>query len=67
MNLNDLLLQIKESLATSEKQLLDAYNEHSRMEDELCTHQAVTEKLREQLKEADREKRDLGRRYQEQV
>jgi chromosome segregation ATPase len=65
--LNDQVLQLRNSIATAEKQLLDAYNEQSRMEEELCGHQAITEKLREQLKEAEREKRDLSRRYQEQV
>lgn len=67
LNLNDHVLKLRNSLAAAEKQLLDAFNEQSRMEEELCAHHAVSEKLREQLKEIEKEKRDLHRRYQEQV
>jgi chromosome segregation ATPase len=67
LSLNDQVLQLRNSLTTTEKQLLDAFNEQVRMEEEICSHQTVTEKLREQLKEAEKERREVNRRYHEQV
>jgi chromosome segregation ATPase len=59
--------ELKGSLKDAETRLSEFYTDQARMEDDLAAHHAIAEKLREQLKEVEKEKRDLNRRYNEQV
>ncbi|KAI0257602.1 hypothetical protein BJV78DRAFT_1116053 [Lactifluus subvellereus] len=58
---------ISTALNTAEAQLYDFYTEQARMEEEMSARIEVTEKLRTQVRELEKEKRDLHRRYNEQV
>lgn len=55
------------ALSAAESRLNDFYLEQSRWEMELAQRLDITEKLREQIRELEKEKRDLQRRYNEQV
>ncbi|KAF7784408.1 hypothetical protein Agabi119p4_573 [Agaricus bisporus var. burnettii] len=55
------------SLHTTEARLNELYNEQARSETELAQRIEVAEKLRTQVRELEREKRDLQRRYNEQT
>ncbi|KAH9969010.1 hypothetical protein BC827DRAFT_1121006 [Russula dissimulans] len=55
------------ALNTAETRLYEFYTEQARMEEELSARIEVTEKLRAQVRELEREKRDLHRRYNEQT
>lgn len=55
------------ALNTAEARLYEFYTEQSRMEEEMAARIEVTEKLRAQVRELEKEKRDLHRRYNEQV
>src|SRR5258705_9596602 len=55
------------ALSAAESRLNEFYGEQSRWEIELAQRLDITEKLREQVRELEREKRDLQRRYNEQV
>jgi hypothetical protein len=58
---------LKTTLRDSEARLNEFYSDQARMEDELAAQQAIIDKLREQTKELERDKRDISRRYSEQV
>jgi predicted nuclease with TOPRIM domain len=58
---------ISSALNTAETRLNELYADQSRMEDEMAARIEVSEKLREQVRELEKEKRDLQRRYNEQV
>lgn len=58
---------ISTALNTAEAQLYDFYTEQGRMEEEMSARIEVTEKLRAQVRELEKEKRDVHRRYNEQV
>jgi len=55
------------ALSDAESRLNEFYAEQSRWEQELAQRLDIIEKLREQVRETEREKRDLQRRYNEQV
>lgn len=55
------------ALNSAESRLNDLYADQARMEEEMAARIEVAEKLRAQVKELEREKRDLQRRYNEQV
>lgn len=55
------------SLHATEARLNEFYNEQARSEAELAQRIEVSEKLRAQVRELEREKRDVQRRYNEQV
>ena len=59
--------KLSSALGVAESRLNDLYGDQSRMEDEMAARIEVAEKLREQVRELEREKRDLQRRYNEQV
>jgi predicted nuclease with TOPRIM domain len=55
------------ALNTAESRLYEFYTEQARMEEEMSARIEVAEKLRAQVRELEKEKRDLHRRYNEQV
>jgi DNA repair exonuclease SbcCD ATPase subunit len=55
------------AIATAETRIRDLYEEQARMEDELADRNVVTEKLRNQIREVEKEERDLRKRYNDQV
>ena len=55
------------ALNAAETRLYEFYTEQARMEEETAARIEVTEKLRAQIRELEKEKRDLHRRYNEQV
>jgi len=55
------------SLNAAESRLNDLYADQARMEEELVARIEVIDKLRSQVRELEKEKRDLQRRYNEQV
>lgn len=55
------------ALNTTEARLYEFYTEQGRMEEEMSARIEVTEKLRTQIRELEKERRDLHRRYNEQV
>lgn len=59
--------KLKSSLASAETRLNEFYAEQSRWEMELTQRMDISEKLREQVRELEKEKRDVQRRYNEQV
>lgn len=58
---------IMSSLNGAESRLNDLYADQARMEEELLARMEVIDKLRSQVRELEKEKRDLQRRYNEQV
>lgn len=55
------------ALSAAETRLNELYTEQSRWEMEIVQRMDIAEKLREQVREVEKEKRDLQRRYNEQV
>lgn len=55
------------ALSDAETRLNELYAEQSRWESELAQRIDISEKLREQVRELEKEKRDIQRRYNEQV
>lgn len=55
------------SLNTAEGRLAELYADQGRAEDELAARIEVIEKLRSQVRDLEKEKRDIQRRYNEQV
>ena len=55
------------ALHSAETRLSELYADQNRMEEELATRIEVVDKLRAQMKELEKEKRDTLRRYNEQV
>lgn len=55
------------ALNAAESRLSELYTEQNRMEEEMSARIEVAEKLRQQVRELEKEKRDLTRRYNEQV
>lgn len=55
------------AINAAETSLNELYTEQSRMDEELSARMDVIEKLRSQVKELEKEKRDVQRRYNEQV
>ncbi|KAG0708976.1 hypothetical protein DFH29DRAFT_889970 [Suillus ampliporus] len=55
------------ALNLAESRMNDMYADQARMEEEMATRIEVAEKLRAQVRELEREKRDLQRRYNEQT
>lgn len=55
------------ALNTVEGRLYEFYTEQARMEEEMAARIEVTEKLRTQVRELEKERRDLHRRYNEQT
>jgi len=55
------------ALNMAETRLYEFYTEQARMEEEMAARIEVTEKVRAQVRELEKEKRDLHRRYNEQV
>lgn len=58
---------IRSSLHAAETRLAELYADQGRMEEEMAARMEVTEKLRNQVRELEKEKRDLQKRYNEQV
>lgn len=58
---------LKTSLVQSEQRLSEMYADQARMEDEMAARLDVADKLRAQIRELEKEKRDSHRRYNEQV
>jgi hypothetical protein len=61
------ITSLTSALSGAESRLNEFYGEQSRWEMELAQRLDITEKLREQVRELEKEKRDLQRRYNEQV
>ena len=55
------------ALKTAESRLTELYAEQNRMEEEMAARIDITEKLRTQVRELEKDKRDIQRRYNEQV
>lgn len=60
-------LTLHTAIAAAETRITDLYEEQARMEDELAARNIVTEKLRNQIREIEKEERDLRKRYNDQV
>jgi predicted nuclease with TOPRIM domain len=58
---------LNSALHTAESRLNELYTEQSRTEVEMAQRIDISEKLREQVRELEKEKRDIQRRYNEQV
>jgi len=58
---------ITSALSSAESRLNELYAEQSRWEADLAQRMDISEKLREQVRELEKEKRDLQRRYNEQA
>ena len=58
---------IQSALNTAETRLNEFYADQGRMEEEMATRIEVAEKLRSQVRELEKEKRDIQRLYNEQV
>ncbi|KAH6917278.1 hypothetical protein BKA70DRAFT_1090524 [Coprinopsis sp. MPI-PUGE-AT-0042] len=59
--------KLSSALSAAEVRLNELYTEQSRWETEMAQRIEVAEKLREQVRELEKEKRDLQRRYNEQT
>lgn len=59
--------QLSSSLKTAESRLVELYADQRRAEDEFGARLEVIEKLRSQVRELEKEKREIRRRYNEQV
>lgn len=59
--------KLKSALTAAETRINEIYADQGRMEDEMAARIEVTEKLRTQVREMEKEKRDIQRRYNEQV
>ncbi|RDX50391.1 hypothetical protein OH76DRAFT_1402421 [Lentinus brumalis] len=55
------------SLNTAETRLQELYADQSRMEEQMASSMEVMEKLRTQVRDLEKEKRDIQRRYNEQT
>ncbi|TBU34582.1 hypothetical protein BD311DRAFT_746412 [Dichomitus squalens] len=55
------------ALNTAESRLQELYADQSRMEEEMAARMEVVEKLRTQVRDLEKEKRDIQRRYNEQT
>jgi predicted nuclease with TOPRIM domain len=55
------------AIAAAETRITELYEDQARMEDELAARNVVTEKLRNQIRELEKEERDLRKRYNDQV
>ncbi|KAF9513429.1 hypothetical protein BS47DRAFT_1485651 [Hydnum rufescens UP504] len=55
------------AVAAAETRLGELYAEQTRMEDEMVARHEVADKLRTQIRDLEKEKRDLQRRYNEQT
>jgi predicted nucleic acid-binding Zn-ribbon protein len=55
------------ALTSAEIRVNELYADQSRMDDEMATRIEVAEKLRSQIRDLEKEKRDIQRRYNEQV
>jgi hypothetical protein len=60
-------LNLTSSLTAAETRVGELYAEQSRWEMELAQRIDISEKLREQVRDLEKEKRDIQRRYNEQV
>lgn len=58
---------LSSALSAAETRLSEFYADQSRNEEETATRIEVSEKLRSQVRELEKEKRDIQRRYNEQV
>jgi phage host-nuclease inhibitor protein Gam len=58
---------LSSALNAAESRLAENYADQMRMEDEMAARIEVLEKLRTQSRELEKERRDLQRRYNEQV
>lgn len=58
---------LQSSLNAAETRLAELYADQGRMEEEMAARIEVAEKLRSQVRELEKEKRDIQRRYNEQV
>ncbi|KAF5312503.1 hypothetical protein D9619_003255 [Psilocybe cf. subviscida] len=59
--------ELTSALSSTESRLRDLYAEQSRWETELSQRIDISDKLRDQLRELEKEKRDIQRRYNEQT
>ncbi|KII93540.1 hypothetical protein PLICRDRAFT_171280 [Plicaturopsis crispa FD-325 SS-3] len=59
--------KLKSALTAAETRINEIYADQGRMEDEMAARIEVTEKLRTQVREMEKEKRDIQRRYNEQT
>jgi hypothetical protein len=58
---------INSTLHTAESRLAELYADQSRMEEDVATRMEIAEKLRSQVRDLEREKREALRRYTEQT
>lgn len=58
---------ISSALNAAETRVSEVYADQGRMEEDLATRIEVIDKLRNQVRELEKEKRDIHRRYNEQV
>ncbi len=59
--------KLQTTLTQAESRLSEYYTEQSRMDQELGVRMDLAEKLRAQLRDMEKEKRELTKRYQDQV
>ncbi|KAF9532035.1 hypothetical protein CPB83DRAFT_54416 [Crepidotus variabilis] len=59
--------KLTSALSTAETRLTEFYAEQARWEMEMSQRMDISEKLREQVRELEKEKRDIQRRYNEQT
>lgn len=59
--------KLASSLHAAESRLAELYADQNRTEEEMAARIEVIEKLRTQVRDLEKEKRDLHRRYNEQV
>ncbi|KAF8313809.1 hypothetical protein DL93DRAFT_2228267 [Clavulina sp. PMI_390] len=55
------------SITDAEVRIAELYDDQARMEDELASRNVVTEKLRNEIHELEKEERDLRKRYNDQT
>lgn len=66
-SLNTANVTLHSAITAAETRIAELYDDQSRMEDELASRNVVTEKLRNQIRELEKDERDLRKRYNDQV
>ena len=59
--------KLSNALSSAENRLTELYADQARIEEETATRLELVDRLRSQVQEAEKEKRELLRRYNEQV
>lgn len=67
VSLNAANTTLHSAITAAEARITELYEDQSRMEDELASRNVVTEKLRNEIRELEKDERDLRKRYNDQV